>query len=65
MPAESPSQQLWTAKETAKFLRCCLRSLDAYRGAGLPHYKINRKLLFDPAQVRAWLSESTKQGGGR
>jgi hypothetical protein len=68
MAAESPTQlqPLWTARECARFLRCCLRSLDAYRRAGLPHFRIGRKLLFDPVQVRTWLrEESAKQGGMR
>jgi hypothetical protein len=66
MPAESLSQRqpqadrLWTAKETARFLRCCLRSLDSYRRVGLPSYRIGRKVLFDPAAVKAWLTTQTR-----
>lgn len=46
---------LWTALECARFLRCCLRTLDAYRRQGLPCLRAGRRLLFDPQAVKQWL----------
>ncbi len=60
MPVESP--MLWTPVECAKWLRVCLRTLDALRRQGMPCYRLGRQLRFDPVAVKGWLAEHAQAG---
>jgi predicted DNA-binding transcriptional regulator AlpA len=50
---------LWSHRETADFLRLSEQTLYYmnYAGTGPASYKVGRRRRYDPADVRAWLSQ--------
>ena len=48
---------LWATSDVAKFLRCSERQIYSLRQQGLPSIQVGGMVRFDPAKVRAWLSE--------
>ncbi len=50
-------QVMMTTKEAAERLRVSVRTLMQWRklGKGPPAHKTERKLLYDPEEVQAWL----------
>lgn len=55
-PSES-QEILWSTPDVAKFLRCSERQVYSLRQQGLPAIQVGGMVRFDPAKVRAWLSE--------
>ncbi len=52
---------LWYTADVSKFLRCSERQVFALRQQGLPALHIGGMVRFDPARVRAWLSEKDER----
>jgi predicted site-specific integrase-resolvase len=50
-------QMMLTSKEAAERLRVSIRTLMKWRklGKGPPAHKAERKLLYDPDEVQAWI----------
>lgn len=42
-------------EECARQLHCSVRTIDRYRGAGMPTIVLGKRVLFDPAAVREWV----------
>jgi hypothetical protein len=57
--ADGPSE-LWTAEETAAFLRVPVATLHKWRylGKGPRGHRIGKHLRFEPAEVRRWVQSS-------
>ena len=55
----STSKQLWSTKTTADFLDSSVFTLEKLRstGGGPPFVKMNRKVLYRPSDVEAWVAE--------
>ncbi|NYI94663.1 excisionase family DNA binding protein [Streptomonospora nanhaiensis] len=56
-PASTVPQQLWSVKETARFLGVPAKTLYEwrYKGDGPPSHRIGRHLRYVPAEVHAWV----------
>jgi predicted DNA-binding transcriptional regulator AlpA len=52
-------ERLWSADDTAAFLRVPIGTLYQWRcrGQGPRSYRVGRWLRYDPAEVRQWLDE--------
>lgn len=59
-------EPLWTAERTAQFLGCSVAQLYALRraGRGPRCYRIDQRLRFAPADVRAWLEDHAEDTRG-
>ncbi|MFF6956202.1 helix-turn-helix domain-containing protein [Streptomyces sp. NPDC008317] len=55
--------RLWTLKETAEFLGIPQNTLYQmnWKGTGPRSYKVGRHRRYEPAAVRAWLSERASE----
>ena len=53
----------WITRDTAKALRCSMRSVQNYRdNCGLPFMKISaRKFIYDPAAVEQWAKARSRK----
>ena len=50
------SNQHWITEETAEHLRTSVRTIHGLASAGkIPHRKFGKRLLFNPAEIEAWL----------
>jgi predicted DNA-binding transcriptional regulator AlpA len=55
----SPSKELWTAEQVARFLGVPVSTLYRWRcfGEGPPAYRVGRHLRYDPVKLQLWLDE--------
>jgi excisionase family DNA binding protein len=56
---------LLTKQEAAKFLKVSPSAIDSYRKAGLPSYKVGRKVLLKQADIMKALTPSKSQAHGQ
>ena len=54
-----PEKPLWNITDVARFLGCCKRHVQTLRERGLPAIRIGRMVRFNPAQVKAWVQQTT------
>ncbi len=51
----SPESDLWTTKETAKYLRVSLKTVFNLRKKGLPYVQLGGAVRFVPQEIRDYL----------
>jgi len=55
-------QNLWSVKETAKFLHIAIQTLRKWTSEKkIPFYKINRIVRYDPNKIQRWLLKKEKK----
>jgi excisionase family DNA binding protein len=59
MTSTTAIENLWSIEEAAAFLRKSKGTLYQwrYRRVGPPSHRVGRHVLYDPAEVRAWVRE--------
>ncbi len=53
--SEIEKEEHFTIKELAQFLSCSKQSIHNYKKAGLPYYRIGRKILFEKRKVLSFM----------
>jgi excisionase family DNA binding protein len=54
-------EETFNIPQLAEFLRCSLVSIHNYKKAGLPFYRIGRKVLFKKDEVMAFMTQKRKR----
>lgn len=54
-PAAKDGEEVFTIRELMDFLRCSKASIHNYKNAGLPFYRVGRKVLFRKAEVLTFM----------
>jgi excisionase family DNA binding protein len=62
-----PPETLLTARETAQYLRCSLRTLDRERadGRGIPYVRIGGRIRYRRADVEAFVAAHVRGNAAR
>ena len=47
-------------KTLSEAVSLSVSTLRKYRGQGMPHYNVGRKILVDPAEFEQWLADNFK-----
>lgn len=63
MTTTTTPETLWEIEQVAAYLGVPVQTLYAWRkrGYGPPAGRVGRHLRYDPAAVRAWFAEQTRQ----